>query len=268
MTARFAPGTMRSGDEDIYYECSGEGDALVLCHGLGGNHAIWFQQVPVFAESFRVVAWDQRGFGMSTNTTGAAGPSAASTDIGALLDHLEIDRAHLVGQSMGGWAVVGSALRTPERVASLTICDSPAGVWTDAMADIYRSHRRPESDHSVIGGHSAVGDDLRRRDPAKAFLYQEIGGFRAGIDDAAMTSLLVTTRYPLDDVSHLQMPVLLIVGAEDPIVPPGVVREVACVLGDAPVVEIPAAGHSPYFEQPDAWNAAVMSFLKSIGPLC
>lgn len=268
MTARFAPGTLRSGDEDIYYESAGEGDALVLCHGLGGNHAVWYQQVPVFAETFRVVAWDQRGFGMSTNMQGASGPTAASTDIGALLDHLEIDRAHLVGQSMGGWAVMGFALRAPERVASLTICDSPAGVWTDAMADIYRDNPRPVAEHSVIGGHSAVGDDLRRRDTAKAFLYQEIGGFRAGIDDAGMTSLLVTTRYPLDDVARLKMPALLIVGAEDPIVPPAVVREVAKVLGDAPVVEISAAGHSPYFEQPDAWNAAVMSFLKSIGPLC
>src|SRR5690349_1553135 len=116
--------------EQIYYEAVGSGDALVLSHGLGGNHAIWYQQVPEFAKHYCVVTWDQRGFGRSTNTANNSGPEAAARDLAAVLDHLKIDRAHLVGQSMGGWAVMGYALAHPERVRSLVLADTLGGIYT------------------------------------------------------------------------------------------------------------------------------------------
>jgi len=254
-------GTFESGGERIYYERSGEGPAVVLCHGLGGNHAVWYQQVPVFAERFEVVTWDQRGFGTSTNASGESGPAAAVTDLGALLDHLSLDRAHVVGQSMGGWAVMGFALASPERVASMTICDSTAGVWTDAIGEVFSRRSAPAPPEPKLGSHTAVGRALRERDLAKAFLYQQIGTFRGGVDDAEMVSRLFSTRYHTDDVSRLPVPVLAVVGGDDDLIPPDAVRAMASVIPDARVVEIPGAGHSPYFEQPAAWNEAVLSFL-------
>jgi len=253
--------SITSDGERIYYERAGGGDAVLFCHGLGGNHAVWYQQVPVFAERFDVITWDQRGFGMSTNNAGESGPAAAVKDIGALLDHLGVERVHLVGQSMGGWAVMGYALAAPERVASLTICDSTAGVWTDAIAAAFANRQAPAPPQSRIGEHTAVGAALRQRDPVKAFLYQQIGSFRGAIDDADMVSRLFSTRYSVDEVTKLPMPVLTLVGADDDLIPPAAIRAVSNVIAGSRFVEIPDAGHSPYFEQSGAWNAAVMSFL-------
>lgn len=254
-------GTVTSSGEDMYYEVAGEGVPLVLCHGAGGNHAIWYQQVPEFAETFRVVTWDQRGFGLSTNRAGQDGPPAAVGDLTALLDHLGIEQAHLVGQSMGGWAVMGFALQHPDRVISLVVADSTAGIMNDRMAEMWSTRQRAELPRGAMGAHPAIGDGIRERDPAKAFLYQEIGAFRSDLEDAAVVAKLIATRYPLEDVKSLDLPVLLIVGSEDQLIPPEVMREMPDVVPNASLVEIADSGHSPHFEQPEAWNAAVLSFL-------
>jgi pimeloyl-ACP methyl ester carboxylesterase len=261
LTIRFTGGHVASSGEEIYMEVAGAGDeVVVLGHGLGGNHAVWFQQVPVLAERYRVVTWDQRGFGMSSNRAGASGPPVAADDLTAILDHLRIDRAHLVGQSMGGWAVVGFALRAPERVRSLVLADTIGGIMNDAVgAALQPSARVVEPD--TVGSHRAVGPALDR---TSAFLYQQLGGFRGELDEADMIGKLFGTRYALDDVAQLAMPVLCVVGADDDLMPPAAIRAVAGLLKDARVVEIPRAGHSPYFEQPDAWNAAVLDFLGAI----
>ena len=75
-----------SGDEKIYYESTGSGDAVVLSHGAGGSHAIWMHQVPVLAEHYRVITWDQCGWGKSTDAEGLGGdPNAAVEDLRLLL---------------------------------------------------------------------------------------------------------------------------------------------------------------------------------------
>jgi len=103
-------GFMEYEGEQIYYEVTGTGPPVILSHGLGGNHAIWYQQVPALSQDYQVITWDQRGFGRSTNTGGNASPLTAVRDLKALMDHLKIEKAHLIGQSMGGWAVMGFAL--------------------------------------------------------------------------------------------------------------------------------------------------------------
>lgn len=265
MAISWTTGLIASGGEDIYYECAGAGAAVVFSHGLGGNHAVWYQQLPLFAKTYRVVTWDQRGFGRSTNRTAEAGPQAAATDLGALLDHLGIERAHLVGQSMGGWAVLGYALRAPDRVASLVITDSTAGIMNDRIAEIISSGTRASLPESVLGRHPAIGARFSAEEPAKAVLYQEIGSFRdPSVTDADMVGKLYSTRYPIDDVAALPMPVLLVVGSSDDLIPPEAVHELGSVIPGARVVEVPDAGHSPYFERPDAWNSAVLSFLSEV----
>jgi pimeloyl-ACP methyl ester carboxylesterase len=258
-------GSFATGGEDICYERAGEGPAVVFSHGLGGNHAVWFQQLPVFAERFTCVTWDQRGFGRSTNRKGKAGPAAAVDDIGALLDHLGIDRAHLVGQSMGGWAVLGYALRAPERVASLVITDSTAGVMSDRIAEIVIGGTRASLPRALLGSHPAIGGRFSAEEPTKTFLYQEIGSFRdPSVTDADMVVALYATRYDIERVRELGLPVLLVVGAEDDLIPPEAVHELGTQIPGARVIEIPGAGHSPYFECPEAWNTAVLSFLAEV----
>jgi pimeloyl-ACP methyl ester carboxylesterase len=261
-------GFVESGGEQIYYESVGAGEALVLSHGLGGNHAIWYQQIPVFAANFRVVTWDQRGFGRSTDLAKKSGPAAAAEDLKALLDHLKIDRAHLVGQSMGGWAVVGFALKNPDRVRSIVLADTIGGIYTPEAAkqfDVYIQHMatQPPPDQWPFTRHPALGEQLGAANPAQALLYREIASV-AGPAPAGMGLKLRQTAYPLDDVRKLNVPVLFVVGDHDPIFVPASIRSVAAEVKGAQVRELPGAGHSSYFETPAAWNDAVKSFLAGI----
>ena len=150
------------GGERIYYESTGSGEVVVFSHGAGGNHAIWVHQTPVFAEKFRVVTWDQRGWGKSTDVRGLAGDSdTAVEDLRRLLDHLDIDAAHLVGQSMGGWAVAGFALRYPERTRSLVLANTYGGLSTEPMREWITAERWAE----VRGACRESGPRLRHHGP-------------------------------------------------------------------------------------------------------
>jgi pimeloyl-ACP methyl ester carboxylesterase len=261
-------GFVESGGEQIYYETVGTGEPLVLSHGLGGNHAIWYQQVPVFAGRFQVITWDQRGFGRSTIATNESGPAAAVDDLKTLLDHLKVDRVHLVGQSMGGWAVTGFALAQPDRVRSLVLADTLGGIYTPEASRHFDAYIRetttaPPPDQWAITRHPALGDQLGASDPAQAFLYRQIAGLAAPAPPG-MGLKLRQTAYPPEDIRKLNVPVLFVVGEHDPIFPPAIIRSVAAEVKGARIVELPGAGHSPYFETPDAWNRAVGEFLDGL----
>ena len=103
---------------------------------------------------------------------------------------------------------------------------------------------------------------LAERDPALAHLYQMLGGFGEP-DLARIAPRLWLTQHAPAEVRALQMPVLFVVGSRDPLFPPPLVRAAAALLADARVVEIEGSGHSPYFENAPAWNAAVAEFLDA-----
>ncbi|MCH7960451.1 MAG: alpha/beta fold hydrolase [Candidatus Hydrogenedentes bacterium] len=261
-------GFCSSGGEEIYFETYGSGEPVVLSHGLGGNHAIWYQQVPVLAQSYRVIVWDQRGFGRSTNHENKAGPAAFVEDLTALLDHLEIEIAHLIGQSMGGWTVMGFALSHPERVRSLVMADTIGGLYTPKIEADFDEYIRamqsaPIPDAVPIGPHPALGEDVVKRDLAQAFLYSQIGSV-AKPPPANVGFSLRATKYPHDALAKVNIPTLFIVGEHDPIFPPSTIREASSLIAASRVVEIPGAGHSPYFETPDAWNRVVLEFLGAL----
>ena len=132
MEYRITPGRLEIGKFSLYYERVGAGAPIVFLHGLGGNHLSWWQQVPYFMRSFECITVDQRGFGLSSDPDDLFNRAHAS-DLGALLDHLKIDKAVLVGQSMGGWTIVGYALEHPERVAAMVMADTPGGIFTPEM---------------------------------------------------------------------------------------------------------------------------------------
>jgi pimeloyl-ACP methyl ester carboxylesterase len=231
---------------------------VVLGHGAGGNHAIWFQQVAVFEREHRVVTWDQRGFGNSTNRNGLANPRTATNDLVAILDHLEVERAHIVGQSMGGWAAMGLALAHPDRVRSLVLADTIAGIaiegWFKAAAAI----------PARVGtfNHPALSNEFCIRLPERAHLYLQIGGLRRDpfADQTLLLRSLAEVAYTDEQLAALRVPTLFIVGTHDEIFPPELIAAAAARVPGAAVELIEGAGHSPYFEQPGVWNALVQDF--------
>ena len=253
--------------ERIYFESIGAGAPLVLSHGAGGNHAVWFQQVAHFARTRRVVLWDQRGFGRSSARGGPNTPARATADLAALLDQLGIARADVVGQSMGGWAALGFALAQPARVRSLVLADTPGGIDTPELAASFASLARGGGfATSELGRHPAVAHDFFERDPDRAVLYQQLGGFGEPKLGDVLPSL-VATKHDASALVRLDCPVLLVVGEVDALFSPALIRASAERLPPAcraRVATIARAGHSPYFEEPAAWNRAVAEFLASL----
>src|SRR4051812_47272610 len=263
-------GTVAHDGEDIYYELfrAGTGDLIVLGHGLGGNHASWYQQVgPLNAAGYDVLAWDQRGFGGSSRRTGRIGPVVAIEDLRALLDHVGTERVHLVGQSMGGWTAMGFALAHPHRLASLTLTDTLAGVMNDAVLGGLRRDDGPTArvvDDTAVAQHPALGERFCREHPDRALLYQQLASFGDKPDDADILGLLTSTWFDLVGIGALSLPVLGIVGSEDQLCPPAAMAVVVEVIAGARLVTVDGAGHSPYFERPDEWNQALLGFLGGV----
>ena len=109
-------------DASIYYEVHGDGPSIALVHGTGGNHAIWWQQVPSLRERYAVVTLDLPGFGRSRTESDEYDTHGYPAQVLAVLDHAGIERVALVGQSLGAAACLSLAVRHPDRVAGVVLC--------------------------------------------------------------------------------------------------------------------------------------------------
>ena len=166
---------------------------------------------------------------------------------------------------MGGWAVLGFALDQPERTQSLVLADTIAGIYTPGITAAFDAaiKARPSPQDLPFGRHPAIGSQLTQHNLTQAFLYSQIGSI-AEPPPADMATRLRNTAYPLESIGKLDLPALFIVGSNDPYFSPVAIGEAAAQLRDAHVVEIPDTGHSPYFEAPLLWNAAVLEFLQDL----
>jgi 3-oxoadipate enol-lactonase len=263
MEYRITPGRLEIGKFSLYYERVGAGAPLVFLHGLGGNHFSWWQQVPYFMRSFECITVDQRSFGLSPDPDGLFN-RAHSSDLGALLDHLKLDKCALVGQSMGGWTIVGYALEHPERVAGMVMADTPGGIFTPDMKFDARAPM-PVDATPPIGSLPTYAADYFARSPEMAFLYDEmrIHGARPPADAGPQ---IIRLRYDLDAVKRrLTMPIMCIVGEQDTLITPATVRSLAAALPNSRLRTVPGCGHSVYFENAPVFNQLVRDFLVEIG---
>ena len=259
-------GFTESDGEQIYFECWGSSDeVIVLSHGLGGSHAVWYQQVAFLSRHYRVITWDQRGFGRSTRSTGAIGPVPAVRDMVTVLDALEADKVHIIGQSMGGWAALGFAIDHPDRVISLVLADSTAGIFTSEIRRSLIDYDKaiaagPPPNELPLGFHPAIGTQLLGEDLAQAFLYTQLGSLTEPPSPAEIMPLLVTTDHT-DGAASIAIPTLFVVGEHDPMFAPQLIESAASFIPTSEVRIVENTGHSPYFERPDRWNDIVTAFL-------
>ena len=248
----------------LYYELHGstraDAPVLVLAHGAGGNTLIWWQQVPFFARTHRVLTLDHRGFGRSTCAPGHFHAREFADDLRAILDHAKVERAALVCQSMGGWTGLPAALAFPERVSALVLSGTPGGVFTPRVIEAFRAIGRVASEEG-IRGNRALAPAFAEREPARAFLYDQVAGLNAGLPPAALATL-GETRVDLAQLAAHRVPTLMISGERDALFPPDALKEAAAQIPGCRVVDFPGAGHSPYFEDARRFNQIVADFLR------
>jgi pimeloyl-ACP methyl ester carboxylesterase len=249
----------------LAYAISGDGPPVVFIHGYTFDRRMWRTQAPAFATRHRVITYDVRGHGESS-VAGSA-PYADVDDLRALLDHLDVTAAHLVGLSMGGGIAIDVALTHPERVRSLVLVDSALNGWTFSpawQADL-----------------TALGDAIARGDVATATaLWLALPLFTTTLAQPAPAA---DVRAMVEDYAHrhrfqpadqrspqpparqrleqITAPTLVIVGEHDIADFQALSAELARRIPGARQLVLPGAGHMANMDQPAAFNAAVLAFL-------
>ena len=242
--------SVRLGKFNLYYEVHGGWPAVVFAHGSGGTHMSWWQQVPVFSSNFKCITFDHRGFGYSRDVADGPGRTAFVEDLKGLLDHLGIEKASLVGQSMGGSTVLGFAAAYPERVQALVMCDT-TGRYTDADLEQVRSS-------TEAGTGFPLAESFRDRYPARWFLYMQVMNLTPRVPGRRPAP----TQMPAPDIQPVVVhgiPTLFIVGDEDRY--PPVIEAMHRKIPGSQLVKVPCAGHSVYWEKPEVFNRIVKEFL-------
>jgi pimeloyl-ACP methyl ester carboxylesterase len=243
----------------VYYEVHGSGPAIVFAHGAEGNTLSWFQQVPWFAQRFRVITFDHRGWGRSECHPDALHVSHFADDLRAILDAEGITRAALVGHSTGGWTVLRAALDYPERVACLVLSSTAGGVVTPSLMRLMT-----ESAARVAKGEPwwklFLSPDFEQRDPALAFLQQQILQLNAPLD-AGMVAQATEAQVHPEEFAGYTVPTLLLIGERDELNRPGLLQEAARAIPGVKTLEIAEAGYSIHFEAPGVFNRVVSEFV-------
>ena len=231
----------------LAYERRGKGTPLVLLHGFPLDHHLWDEVVPLLEDTFDIILPDLRGFGESTTVDSPYSMDDYASDIAGLLDQLGIQKAAIVGHSMGGYAALTFVRRYPERVSGLGLVSSQ--VLADAP-ERKEGRYKSAADVSENGISSVVATmtpkftaDEELQSYARASMERQrpaayIGALKAMAERADSTSLL----------SSFTLPVVVVHGDADALIPIDRAREVKDALHQVHLVEISGAGHMPMME--------------------
>jgi 3-oxoadipate enol-lactonase len=254
---------------NIYYEVHGTAKpTLILAHGMGGNAAIWFNQLADFVADYRVIIFDHRYFARSACAAADFKPAWFADDVLAIMDAEDIATATFICQSMGGWTGSQMALQHPARVERLVMSHTP-GIFTHASADndvatVAASISAPSTSGPSASAFSspALAADYPAKNPAGAVLYQQISSFN-GVDPAVIPRSIGAARLGIntDDLGDYAIPTLFISADKDSLFPAPYIQALAATLPGAQFINLGDAGHSSYFELPAAFNAAVRGFI-------
>lgn len=265
-------GKVGSNGQELYYEVHGEGMPLFLIMGIGFDATLWgLNQIPAFSSEFQVIAFDNRDAGRSSKATASYSIADMADDVAGLLDGLEINRAHLLGHSMGGMIALEFALRYPERVDKLVLTGTGAGTA--------RAKFDPISVLSFVKQHDAEGLTFAAQQLVWFFSTDFLRNHQA-VDDTL--NLLGSNPNPvspeayerqasayiqhdaLDRVGDISAKTLVVTGEQDRLTPPWIGRELAEAIPGAKfhLVEGPGSSHAALLERPDDYNNVITSFLK------
>jgi 3-oxoadipate enol-lactonase len=249
------------------FESAGEGPPVVLVHGLGMTRVMWDWQWPALTGRFRVVRYDLLGHGASDKPREAYSLARFADQIAALMDGLGIDRAALVGFSLGGMIVRAFALARPERVSALAILNSAHGRTEEERAAILI-----RVEQAAIEGPQATVDAALAR-----WFTPSYGASHPEVLERVRRWILANDRevYPLiyrvlaegdaelaEVIAAIRSPTLVMTGSEDHGNSPDMARRMAALIPGARCEIVPGLRHMGLAEDPEAFNGPLLSFLE------
>jgi len=250
----------------VHYERAGSGPPLLLLHGIGSSSRSFCHQLDDLSDAFDVIAWDAPGYGRSEDPPAPFTLEDLADRAVLLLDELEIERAHVLGVSMGGVIAQLVYHRHPSRVRSLLLADTNAG--GGALPEPARSERVRQRLEALerLGARGMAEQRAPRlvRPEAPPELVAELveimaevrpAGYRAAAIALGNTDLTA-------QLAAIRAPTVVIHGECDGVVPLSTARHVADAIPGSRLVVISEAGHVANQEQPAAFNAAVRRFLR------
>lgn len=254
------------GDLNVCYEVVGDGETLVFIHGLGSSIVDWEEQVEAFKDKFRVLRYDVRGHGQTDKPSGRYSIPLFAQDLAKLLDKLEINEAHIVGLSMGGWIAFQFAVDRPDRVKSLTIVNSgpelvfktwkkKKELWTRLI--LFR-----------LLNMKKIGKVLAPRifiKPEQEEIRQKfIERWAKNHKPAYMAAFQGSVNWSvMDQIDKIKCPILVVAADED-YTPVSEKQEYAAKLPNAKLVVIEDSRHATPVERPSEFNSTVLSFLEGL----
>jgi 3-oxoadipate enol-lactonase len=245
---------------------TGSGELLVFLHGIGGNRTNWHDQLPAFGEHFHAVAWDARGYGGSDDYEGPLTFSDYTHDLARVLDHFGARKAHIVGLSMGGRIAMDFAEKYPDRLLTLTLCDTHRGVahFSDEKR---REFLRLRKEPLIKGGQPKdiavpVAKTLIGPKASPEAFQRLVDSLTALHKESYMKSLDATVLSDSHDrLGDIRVPTHVVVGGGDRLTTPEMAQDLVSLIPDATLTVIPEAGHLCNIEEPELFNEAVIGFI-------
>ncbi|NDZ96344.1 3-oxoadipate enol-lactonase [Streptomyces sp. SID6673] len=240
-----------------------DGPVVVLSNSLGSTYRMWDAQLGALEERFRVVRYHTRGHGASPIPQGPYTIDDLADDLIALLDRLDVERAHVVGLSLGGMTAMRVAVRNPERVNALgLLCTgaqlTPSSAWTD-RANTVRAQGSGAVAEAVVQRwftpeYLADNPDSRR--------YHETMVADTSAEGYAGCCEAIAVMDQRADLASITAPTLAIAGADDPATPPPKLAEIADSVTNGRLLVVPHSAHLANAEQPEIITPALIEHLE------
>jgi 3-oxoadipate enol-lactonase len=251
----------------IYYELKGKGPAVVLIHGWSLNTEMWDDQFNEFSKSHKVLRYDVRGYGKS-NVPDTSKPYCHHDDLKTLMDHLKIEKAAIIGLSMGGYVAINFALVYPEKTTALVPVDS----WIEGhktskpLGDLYSTLFKKAKEEGLgpaidywLG--FPYFRSANRNNGLKKRMRSVVGSYN-GWDFYNTDPILRLKPGPAERLREVSAPTLVVVGSEDMQDIQGISDLVVSGVRNAEKYVIGDAGHMSNMEKPDEFNRVVLEFLR------
>ncbi len=245
---------------DLWYEdTGGSGVPVILLHAATGTTECWVHQLPAFtAAGYRCISYDRRTWGRSRPTDESEQPGFMGDDLQGLIEHLGLDRFHLVGTAAGAIPSIDYALTHPDRVRSVVAANTIAGIQDAEYLEVQHRLRPPEI-QALPAELRELGPSYRGTDPDGAARWLEIEENNRPYGTTQAQPL----REPItfSRLSTMRAPTLVLSGNADLLAPPALMRMQAAAIPTSQFASLPDVGHAGFWERPEVWNGLVLEFI-------